>query len=175
MGMIRVLPAAAVIWLATGSAMGHTVGLYADSAGNDGAFLMTTVAADNAACGSAACRATLANFYVGRDDLNFDGVDELLVVIDHPGWCGTAGCAFRAYQMRGGDWVAISGGSINTTWVDPQRGLYFVVDVDDPADKRWRSMNLAEYLAVWDHEAEAYATVYCYTARCDDESELTAD
>lgn len=51
---------------------------------------------------------TMANIHVGRFDLNGDGVNELFVLIEHMGWCGTIGCPAYVLEKKNGQWQLLT-------------------------------------------------------------------
>lgn len=62
------------------------------------------------------------NVYWAEFDLNDDGVAERLVLVEHGGVCGTAGCNLTVLRRQGGEWVMDSGlsGSRNYFVVLPE-------------------------------------------------------
>ena len=58
------------------------------------------------------------NIYVGRYDVNGDGVTEIFVFNTHSSWCGSAGCDTDIFERVGDDWRDIGGGLLATNVMD---------------------------------------------------------
>ncbi len=71
------------------------------------------------------------NLYIGRYDLNSDGIEELLVYIAYGFVCGTVGCETVIFQKTEGKWTELSSLQVWFNTVDEQ---YLYVTEEKSAD-----------------------------------------
>ena len=106
---------------------------------------------------------TLDNLFIGRFDLNDDGVPELFVSFQHSYVCGSFGCDTRIYQRLDRRWDHL-------TTVSMQGGVFVL----DERIGGWRSLCASEHGVRWGKDPrtgqEEYLS-FCISKQCAHELE----
>ena len=162
---LAALAAILTLQLSTTGRAEDRIMMYADNIGPDRAFLERVVEEIREDCGSACLRQiTLRNLYIGRFDLNDDGVEELFVYRDISYYCGTSGCRTGIFWKSGGRWEKI--GQMRTVFGDLMGPFYLIAD-DEWIDG-WRTLLSYEYGFRWSPSESQYNDFFCLTEACFD-------
>lgn len=87
------------------------------------------------------------NIYIGRHDVNGDGVTELFVYNTHSSWCGSAGCQTDIFEGSGKNWQNIGGGPL-------------LERVMEESVCGYRSLKGVDGIYRWD--GKEYGLAYCF-------------
>lgn len=137
--------------------------MYADNIGPDRAFLERVVEEILEDCSNACLREiTLDDLYIGRFDLNDDGVEELFVYRSISYYCGTSGCRTDILWKSGGRWEKV--GQMRTVFGDLMGPFYLIAD-DERIDG-WRTLLTYEYGFRWSPAESQYNDFFCLTEVC---------
>lgn len=140
--------------------------------GEDGPFFEELLQQTRKQCGCETCTCPdleKRDLYIGRYDLNGDGVEELFVVFSRS--CGTAGCENPIYQKRHGTWVEIAGLD-GGGWISPEEsGATQCQFIEVPGERRhgWLTLIGLEHGLRWVRDRRTGKidyTWFCLTQEC---------
>lgn len=89
-----------------------------------------------------------ADLFVAEYDLNGDATDELIVVYQDSGWCGTIGCPLFVVQDVDGRHEYPAGGMAQTWAYLEGRGSVYVVRLEDDPRSTWPALHMGELVDV---------------------------
>ena len=133
--------------------------MHADNIEPDHAFIERLIKEVGEEC---PCEVGPWSFYIGRFDLNDDGVEELFVYYSISYYCGTAGCQTDIFRKSGDQWEKI--GQITTIFGDLIGPFYLIAD-DERIDG-WRTFLSLESGFRWSPSEAQYNDFFCLTESC---------
>lgn len=142
--------------------------------GEDAPFFEDLLRRTRKECGGETCTCAeleLRNLYIGRYDLNGDGVAELFVVFSYTAFCGTAGCENPIFPKRRGRWVEIAGLD-GGGWISPEEsGATACHFIEVPGERRhgWLTLIGLEHGLRWVRNrrtGEIGESWFCLTQGC---------